>query len=146
MSNESQSQYAADVLFIGSLFCAKIATAMMTMSISQRSHKRVIQCVELFVLLWAGTGILVVFFQCQMPTPWYYIQTKCIHRVCAHSVCSQQQHCANQYQVAFWAYFSAVNIITDILLIAIMVENVRRIQTSWSKKIMVICVFGSRIL
>lgn len=38
-----------------------------------------------------------------------------------------------------------MNIITDIALIAIMVENVRRIQTTWGKKTLVICVFGSRI-
>ncbi|TQV90437.1 PTH11-like integral membrane protein [Cordyceps javanica] len=122
-----QGQYAADILFIASLFCAKIATAMMTTTISQRSHKRMIQAVELLIALWAASGLFVVFFQCQLPNPWYYVERKCIQRV------------------AFWSYFSVLNIATDLLLIAIMVENVRRIQTSWSKKTLVICVFGSRI-
>ncbi|OAA39933.1 hypothetical protein ISF_09835 [Cordyceps fumosorosea ARSEF 2679] len=123
-----KGQYASDVFFIASLFCAKIATAMMTTSISQRSHRRIIQAIELLIALWAVTGILVVLFQCQLPSPWFYIERKCIQRV------------------AFWTCFSVVNIITDLLLIGIMVENVRRIQTSWSKKVLVICVFGSRIL
>ncbi|KAJ6784664.1 hypothetical protein PWT90_03227 [Aphanocladium album] len=123
-----KGQYAADLLFIASLFCAKIATAMMTMSISQRSHKRIIQAIELLIALWAGSALFVVLFQCEMPSPWYYHEKKCIQRV------------------EFWSYFSAANIITDLLLMGIMVENVRRIQTSWSKKVLVICVFGSRIL
>ncbi|ATY60490.1 hypothetical protein A9K55_005472 [Cordyceps militaris] len=123
-----KGQYAADVLFIVSLFFAKIATAMMTGSISQRSYRRMIQAIALLIIVWAATGLLVVLFQCQLPSPWHSIQRKCIHRV------------------AFWSYFGVVNIVTDLLLIGIMVENVRRIQTSWSKKTVVICVFGSRIL
>ncbi|KAJ4154142.1 hypothetical protein LMH87_010605 [Akanthomyces muscarius] len=122
-----KGQYAADVLFIASLFCAKMATAMMTKSISQRSHKQIIQGIGLLIAVWAGTGILVILFQCQLPSPWYYIERKCIKRV------------------DFWSYFSVINIITDLLLIGIMIENVRRIQTSWSKKAVVISVFGSRI-
>ncbi|KAJ2971431.1 hypothetical protein NQ176_g7687 [Zarea fungicola] len=122
-----KGQYAADILFIASLFCAKIATAMMTVSISQRSYKKIILAIQAFIAAWAATGVLVVLFQCGVPSPWHYIGRKCI------------QH------VSFWSYFSALNILTDLILIGIMVENVRRIQTAWSKKLLVISVFGCRI-
>ncbi|OAA50749.1 hypothetical protein BBO_00696 [Beauveria brongniartii RCEF 3172] len=105
-----KGQYTADILYITSLFFAKIVTAMMTMSISQRSHRRIIQVIELLIALWAVTGIFAVLFQCELPSP-------CV-----------------------------INIPTDVLLIGIMVENVRRIQTSWSKKVLVISLFGSLIL
>jgi hypothetical protein len=39
-----------------------------------------------------------------------------------------------------------MNIMTDIALIGFIVENIRGIQTTLSKKVLVIGVFGSRIL
>lgn len=53
---------------------------------------------------------------------------------------------ANAVKSAFWTYFSAVNIVTDLAIIAVMVEAVRRIQTFRSRKLFVAGVFGSRIL
>lgn len=43
-------------------------------------------------------------------------------------------------------YFSVFNIVSDLALVGIMIVNVRGIQTTWAKKAVVMCVFGSRIL
>jgi hypothetical protein len=52
----------------------------------------------------------------------------------------------NFLQVAFWTYFSITNVLTDCALIVVMILIARRIQTSWSKRILIMGVFGSRIL
>lgn len=49
-------------------------------------------------------------------------------------------------QTAFWVFFSIFNIVSDLFLIVVMVINVRLIQTTQAKKIVVMCVFGSRAL
>lgn len=119
----------------------------MTVSISQRSYKKIILAIQAFIAAWAGTGVFVVLFQCGVPSPWHYIGRKCIQHV-RHTLLENTAHGQTliSRQVSFWSYFSAVNILTDLILIGIMVENVRRIQTAWSKKFLVISVFGCRIL
>jgi hypothetical protein len=75
------------------------------------------------------TALLLNLFQCELPTPWIYTNDKkCIDRT------------------AFWTYYSATNIITDIAIIVIICGSILKIQTSWSKKILAMSVFGSRFL
>lgn len=116
-------------MFIASLFCSKLSGTMGLRLMSRRSQKVFILACDVIVGLWGFTAFVVNFFQCQMPTPWDYSDAdRCIDRK------------------AFWTYYSIANIVTDLAIIGIMVENVRRIQTSWAKKILVTGVFGSRIL
>lgn len=96
---------------------------------SREDQRWVIIGCEVVVVVWGITALIVSFFQCQLPTPWLYADdTRCIDRT------------------AFWTYYSVANIATDIAIIAIMCRNVVRIHTSSSKKILVMTVFGSRIL
>ncbi|KAK2591188.1 hypothetical protein QQS21_011122 [Conoideocrella luteorostrata] len=120
--------YANDLLYITALGLAKVSSAATTINIAHRKHKTIIHGIGLVTLLWAATGLIVVLFQCQVPAPWDYLGRKCINRP------------------LFWTYFCVVNIVTDLAIIAVMVENIRKIQTTWAKKALVISVFGSRIL
>ncbi|KAM0446196.1 hypothetical protein ACHAQK_001112 [Fusarium lateritium] len=95
---------------------------------AQKSQKWIIIICEAIVGVWGATALVVNFFQCQPPTPWMYGgNDKCINLK------------------AFWTCYSTANIITDIIIVVVMAENVLKIQTSWSKKILVMSVFGSRI-
>ena len=124
-----QSQYAANTMFIASLFCSKLSGTMSLRIMSHSNHKWIIFGCEAVVGLWGFTALVVNFFQCRLPTPWRYADVhECIDRT------------------AFWTYYSVANIITDIAIVVIMGENVRKIQTSWAKKTLVMGVFGSRIL
>jgi hypothetical protein len=96
---------------------------------SQKNQKWIILCCEVVVGLWGLTALIVSLFQCRLPSPWSYADT---------------DQCINQ--TVFWTYYSVANIVTDIAIVIIMGENVLKIQTSLSKKILVMSVFGSRIL
>ncbi|KID86812.1 choline transport protein [Metarhizium guizhouense ARSEF 977] len=123
-----EGEYATELLYIASLGLAKVSTAATVVNIASRSHRNVIFGIGTVIIAWAVTGFIVVLFQCQLPAPWDIIHKSCIARP------------------AFWRYFCAANVITDVALIGIIVHNIRGIQTSWSKKALVIGVFGSRIL
>ncbi|KAH6886872.1 hypothetical protein B0T10DRAFT_607723 [Thelonectria olida] len=124
-----KSQYSANALFIASLFCSKLSGTMTLRIMSQKNQKWIILCCEVVVGLWGLTGLIVNLFQCRLPSPWSYAAT---------------DQCINQ--TIFWTYYSIANIVTDIAIVIIMGENVLKIQTSLSKKILVMSVFGSRIL
>jgi hypothetical protein len=96
---------------------------------SRRSQKWLVRACDVVVCVWGASALVVNFFQCPLPIPWDSSNTdQCINRS------------------AFWTYYSITNIFTDVAIVAIMAENVRRIQTSWGKKALVMSVFGSRIL
>lgn len=124
-----KTEYAAQILFIITIATAKVSGAMSIHSMAQQRQKMYIRVCEIFCAVWGVSSVLVVAFQCQLPTPWNYSAgSKCIN------------------VSAFWTYFSILNILTDFLIIALMVNNVRHIQTSSGKKALVMGVFGSRIL
>lgn len=130
VSNLSQqSQYATNTMFIASLLCCKLSGTMSLRIMAQKSQKWIIIICEAIVGIWGATALIVNFFQCQPPTPWMY---------------GDNDKCINLK--AFWTCYSTANIITDIIIVVVMAENVLKIQTSWSKKILVMSVFGSRIL
>lgn len=116
-------------MLIASLLCCKLSGTMSLRIMAPKSQKWIIIACEAVVGVWGITALLVNFFQCQPPTPWLY---------------GDNDKCINLK--AFWTYYSTANIITDIVIVIIMAENVVKIQTSWSKRILVMSVFGSRIL
>ncbi|KAH7224438.1 hypothetical protein B0J15DRAFT_456835 [Fusarium solani] len=124
-----KSQYAANTMFIASLFCCKLSGIVGLRIMSRESQKYIIFGCEAVVGGWGFTALVVNIFQCRLPTPWRYADDKdCIDRT------------------AFWTYYSITNIASDIAIVVIMCESVLKIQTSWSKKALVLGVFGSRIL
>ncbi|KAH7121472.1 hypothetical protein EDB81DRAFT_229582 [Dactylonectria macrodidyma] len=123
-----KSQYAANGMFVASLLCSKLSGTMGLRMMSRRGQENIILACEVVVGLWGLSAIFVNFFQCQLPSPWDF---------------SDSARCINRK--SFWTYYSITNIITDVVIVAIMTDNARKIQTSWSKRILVISVFGSRI-
>ncbi|KAF5676111.1 integral membrane protein [Fusarium heterosporum] len=123
-----KSQYATNTMLIASLLCCKLSGTMGLRIMAQKSQKWIIIICEAVVGVWGLTALVVNFFQCQLPAPWMY---------------ANNNNCINLQ--AFWTYYSTANIITDIIIVIVMAENVLKIQTSWSKKILVMSVFGSRI-
>jgi hypothetical protein len=116
-------------MFIASLFCCKLSGIVGLRIMSRESQKYIIFGCEAVVGGWGFTALVVNIFQCRLPTPWRYADDKdCIDRT------------------AFWTYYSITNIASDIAIVVIMCESVLKIQTSWSKKALVLGVFGSRIL
>ncbi|RTE85051.1 hypothetical protein BHE90_000466 [Fusarium euwallaceae] len=124
-----KTQYAINAMLITSLLCCKLSGTMSLRIMGQKSQRWIFITCEAVVGLWGITALIVSFFQCSLPAPWLYDDDeKCINRT------------------VFWTYYSIANIITDLAIVVVMCENVMKIRTSLSKKILVMSVFGSRIL
>ncbi|KAH7201341.1 hypothetical protein DER44DRAFT_869959 [Fusarium oxysporum] len=124
-----KSQYAANTMFVASVFCCKVSCTVCLRMISRESQRWIVLGFEAVIGGWGASALIINLFQCELPTPWIYANDKrCIDRT------------------AFWTYYSITNITTDIGIIIVFCETVLKIQIPWSKKIFAISVFGSRIL
>lgn len=97
--------------------------------LSRNDHKWVIWSCEAVIGVWGLSSLFASFFQCKLSAPWDY---------------SDASECINLQ--ALWIYYSVANIVTDLAIIGITADNVRKINTSWSNKILLVAVFGCRIL
>ncbi|CEJ86425.1 hypothetical protein VHEMI04101 [[Torrubiella] hemipterigena] len=120
--------YIANLLFITSIFLAKISMAVTTSALVQRRFQKYLVSTEGLIALWAGASLFVAMFECEMPRPWDYLREQCIDRK------------------VFWIFVSAGNIATDVCIVLLLVNSIGRLQMNTRKKFVVLCVFGSRVL
>ncbi|KAK5998948.1 hypothetical protein PT974_01332 [Cladobotryum mycophilum] len=123
-----KSEYAGNILLIMGFLFAKLSILRTMAGLTQHDRKRLLFSIEICTILWAFSAVVTALFQCQLPMPWDHIGHSCIDRT------------------AFWTYFSVTNVILDLAIVATTIETVRRVRMPWSKKAVVISVFGSRIL
>lgn len=109
-------------------------------------YRRTILGLQIILIAWAASALLVALFQCRLPEPWNYIGNSCMNRVCIYI---QDFIFTNTLLIdedGILDVLFVTNIFTDCGLITVMILIAWHIQTAWSKKIMVMGVFGSRIL
>ncbi|POR39145.1 Uncharacterized protein TPAR_00654 [Tolypocladium paradoxum] len=137
------SEYAAHILFIAVLHFAKLSVAVTIWNMAPHNRRCAAVATSAAIVLWAVSATITVLFQCYFPEPWNYSTGQCIHRVRTWNHLDEGSVVAPI--AAFWTYYSIGNIATDLAITCIMVELVRNVQTSRSKKALVIGVFGSRL-
>ena len=111
-TDQVQSGYASDRLFIGNLCFAKLSVVLLLWTLSPvRLHRRMALALGLAIIFWAE---FVAAFQCSTPESWRLIGNKCINQVRPLvSKLSNVYVIADRMQNAFWTYFGILNIITD---------------------------------
>ncbi|CAH0051614.1 unnamed protein product [Clonostachys solani] len=123
-----KSHYASDVLYIAGLLLSKVSATRTLWGMAPRERRKTIWAIEALIAAWASSSILASLFQCSLPQPWDFVHGQCFNRS------------------IFWIYVDALNIVTDLAITGILVEMFVKLKTSTSKKILVISVFGCRIL
>ncbi|KAF7954416.1 hypothetical protein EAE96_005538 [Botrytis aclada] len=123
-----KAEYSASILYIASLFFAKMSIVIFIYDFTPIAAERITTKIFGFVIsLWAITSILAVAFQCRSSKVWDSIGGECFN------------------QTAFWNYSAIVNIVTDASLILLITFIALHIQTSSSRKLTLISIFGTRI-
>jgi hypothetical protein len=79
------------------------------------------------LVTWATISILVTAFQCDLPRPW-----------------DQGGHCINRYGLDMFNCIA--NILTDLALVAVPVYLMMKVQVTNSKRVLVVSLFGSRLM
>jgi hypothetical protein len=74
--------YAASILYIAALACAKVSTLILLLGLTRLTgHRRPILAVAGFVVVWAVCAIIASAFQCNLPHIWAYETGKCFNQV-----------------------------------------------------------------
>ena len=125
--------------------CAKVAVSRLIIAIEPKRPLR-LACYALEIVfgLWAATSIFAVAFQCDLPHPWILAHGRCLNLVGA----SQMSECvpADRQQRAVYFYIGAMNILTDLVLTVLPIPLLWGIRLKPSKKLLVVGLFGTRIL
>jgi hypothetical protein len=79
--------YAASVLYVAALACAKVSTLVLLLGLTRLvGHRRPILAVMGFVVVWAVCAIIASAFQCNLPHIWAYETGKCFNQVGQYAV------------------------------------------------------------
>ena len=77
-----QSSFAADFLYIATLFCAKSSVVILLTTLTPvRMHKILSYATGGFIALWSLSSLFAIAFQCHTPKTWIFIGNKCFDRV-----------------------------------------------------------------
>ncbi|KAK3687732.1 hypothetical protein B0T22DRAFT_137696 [Podospora appendiculata] len=123
-----KGEYASIPFLILSIALVKwsISAFINYLSPSSRHHQAVM-ALRAVIVLWTVTAILTSLFQCAPPRTWDY----------AHGV-----HCVDRR--AWWAYVSAVNILTELVIIVLYFTIIGNLQISRMKKANLLTIFSTR--
>jgi hypothetical protein len=124
-----QAAYAADILYIITLFFSKISTASLFLRLTPgRGHSIAIWSTISACVTWAFISILLVAIRCHPQHPW---------------LDSTAPVCSNLF--ARWQFIAALDGITEAALFSISVYLIWGIQMSMKSKTIVVTAFGCRL-
>ncbi|KAJ5690309.1 hypothetical protein N7462_004701 [Penicillium macrosclerotiorum] len=124
-----KSQYAANILFISSMCCSKLALMMFIRNLTPASlDRRFALGLGIFIILWTITGIFSAAFQCQIPRSWDYMHGKCFNLP------------------AWWNFLGITNILSESGIIGQALLVIVRVQADIHKKAVLASVFLFRVV
>ncbi|KAI4236746.1 MAG: hypothetical protein LQ352_007980 [Teloschistes flavicans] len=124
-----KGQYAADMLYITALAFSKFSSlAYMIQFTPDHRHRLWGKAILTAAVTWAVVAFLGVAFECGVPGPWAIVNGKCMN------------------VTAFWEAVGAMDILTDLALIALPTYITWHLQMAWKHKVAVTIAFGCRIV
>jgi len=120
--------YAADILFILASGTAKVSVLALLGQLSVEKRQAIVTKVSFCVVgVWTVVSVFVLAFQCGAVHPWDTQNGKCINKF------------------NFWAGVSAVDMLTEIVIMALPIMMMVPVRVAMSKKITVVLAFFFRI-
>ncbi|KAI1413003.1 hypothetical protein F5Y13DRAFT_199481 [Hypoxylon sp. FL1857] len=125
-----KAEYASTPLFILTLALIKWSLSVFIRALTPDDlHNRIDLGLRLTVAVWASTSIIISLFQCQLPTPWRYVDSeRCINRR------------------AWWTYVATLNAATECFTVVLYIMIFYTIRVAWTRKALVLSVFSTRLL
>ncbi|KAL8906013.1 MAG: hypothetical protein Q9207_002298 [Kuettlingeria erythrocarpa] len=124
-----KSLFASEFLYIATVSAVKISICFCLNALAPIKRQRsIILALEAFIGLWTLSSLFVVAFRCQLPQTWRFVDGKCIDIY------------------GFWAYYHAVNILTDVALIVVPCLFLSHLQVETKRKMLIIGCFVARAI
>jgi len=124
--------YVSDLLFVITIYLAKVSLVLFIMRLTP-SYKTLYFC-HVFIIaltLWMAGTVLSLAFQCPLPHPWGFMSL--------HS-----NQCKANIGALYYS-ISAIDILTDLIIVATPAVIVWNVRISRGQRCTVIGVFGSRL-
>ncbi|KAF4997503.1 hypothetical protein FGRMN_3867 [Fusarium graminum] len=129
-ANSSQLMYASRILGILVHATTKLSLGLLIRQIDKQGGLNVANMIlGGLVITWAISGIFTTAFQCTSPQPW---------------LAGNFQKCPNQGPI--FVYNGTMVILTDVALCILPVAMMWEVQTSIRRKIIVMALFGTRLI
>ncbi|KAH6869529.1 hypothetical protein B0T10DRAFT_501482 [Thelonectria olida] len=122
--------YAARILSLFVAGCTKISLCLLIRQIDNQGRLNMANlALGGIVLVWVATGFFATIFQCPLPSPW---------------VANSNDECPNYGPI--FLYNGIMDILTDLALCVLPVAMMWHVQTTLRRKIIVMSLFGTRII
>ncbi|KAJ5166313.1 uncharacterized protein N7482_005094 [Penicillium canariense] len=123
-------EYAAQILLIATIAFSKLSLGLLFKTLMTSRRSSIANHALMGVIIaWALASILALAFRCSMPTPWRW---------------DQPGQCINQ--AVLFQVIGALNIATDIALVALPCTLIRNVQLSRWKRFRIMALLASRLL
>ncbi|KAL4996449.1 hypothetical protein BDV10DRAFT_172153 [Aspergillus recurvatus] len=119
--------YAADILSIVALGFSKISTCLFYEALFSQLPRRIIRSILAATIIWTVVAVFLVTIRCR-DEPWYDISARC-GGLFAH-----------------WQATTALDVVTEVLLVGYSAWAVSTVQIPSRKKLMVFLALGCRIV
>jgi len=85
LTRHSQANYAAQILYVLVLACAKFSVTQIIEAIqSQKNVLLATRAIAAVIALWTITSVFGLAFQCHLPGPWLIQPNRCVSLVWSH--------------------------------------------------------------
>ncbi|KZZ87780.1 hypothetical protein AAL_08283 [Moelleriella libera RCEF 2490] len=123
-----KSVYAADALFILTLFCSKSAILLLLRNWSINPlHRALVYAATAYTAVWALSALLIALFRCSLPRPWAILGDTCLN------------------QEMFWESFGVLHTLAEAFLLALPIVIIARARISSRQKASIASIFALRI-
>ncbi|KAJ5732415.1 hypothetical protein N7493_003896 [Penicillium malachiteum] len=119
--------YASDILYVALLGLSKASTTIFYRTITMRSAKCILYALLTVIALWEPTSIVLASVRCGS-RPWNDIDSSC------------------SLLFSRWQVIAAIDVILEVSLILYPIQVIQKLQTSLSKKLIVIAILGCRVI
>ncbi|KAI1335036.1 hypothetical protein F5Y15DRAFT_259938 [Xylariaceae sp. FL0016] len=125
-----KAQYASAMFFLLASALIKWSMSSLIHQLSPSTfHQALNWVLRILVGLWMMSSILMAAFQCALPAPWDYVDSKrCIDRQAA------------------WSYVGVVDTISEVFIVAIFLLIIGKLQMSAPRKSVILLALSSRLL
>ncbi|KAJ5592034.1 uncharacterized protein N7459_002403 [Penicillium hispanicum] len=119
--------YCADLLYVSVMVCSKASTAIFYRTVTLRSFQWMTYALLAVIVLWGPAAVIMLAVRCTS-SPWDNVDKKC------------------DILFARWQTITAIDIVLEAALILYPVQAIPRLQTSLSKKVVVVLILSCRVV
>ena len=117
------------MLYVPALALAKVSLVVYLFQLTPHSHfYRLNTAVMWAIVVWAVVSVFAIAFQCRAPQTWAILSDQCFD------------------QPAFWDVVGTFDILSELVIVALPVFIVAKLQMASNRKAAVIGAFASRLL